>query len=30
VQLMDFEQWRTLKPELVFQQVDNMVMRLLD
>jgi hypothetical protein len=30
VQLMDFEQWRTLKPELVFQQVDNTVMRLLD
>jgi hypothetical protein len=30
VQLMDFEQWRTLKPELVFQQVDNTVMKLLD
>jgi hypothetical protein len=30
IQLMDFEQWRTLKPELVFQQVDNSMMRLLD
>jgi hypothetical protein len=30
IQLVDFEQWRTLKPELVFQQVDNSMMRLLD
>ena len=28
--LMDFPQWRTLKPEMVFQQVDNWVIRLLD
>ena len=26
VALMDFPQWRTLKPELVFQQVDNWMM----
>jgi hypothetical protein len=30
VYMIDFEQWRTLKPELVFQQVDNTVMRLLN
>jgi hypothetical protein len=30
VSLMDFPQWRTLKPELVFQQVDNWIMKLLD
>jgi hypothetical protein len=29
ISLMDFEQWRTLKPEIVFQQVDNWVIRLL-
>ena len=27
VALLDFPQWRTLKPELVFQQVDNWMMR---
>ncbi len=30
VQLIDFPQWRTLKPDIVFQQVDNMMMKLLD
>ncbi len=30
ISLMDFPQWRTLKPELVFQQVDNWMIRLLD
>ena len=30
ITLMDFPQWRTLKPEFVFQQVDNMVIRQLD
>jgi hypothetical protein len=30
VQLMELEQWRTMKPEGVFQQVDNSIMRLLD
>ncbi len=29
IQLIDFPQWRTHKPELVFQQIDNMMMRLL-
>ncbi len=28
--LMEFPQWRTLKPEIVFQQVDNWVMKLLE
>jgi hypothetical protein len=28
--LMDFSQWRTLKPEVVFQQVDNWMLRQLD
>lgn len=28
--LQDFPQWRTLKPEMVYQQVDNMMLRLLD
>jgi hypothetical protein len=27
VALLDFPQWRTLKPELVFQQVDNWLMK---
>jgi len=30
VTLMDFPQWRTLKPEFVFQQVDNQMMRRLE
>ena len=30
IQLMDFPQWRTLKPELVFQEVDNQIMKRLD
>jgi hypothetical protein len=30
ISLMDFPQWRTLKPEMVFQQVDNWIMKLLD
>lgn len=30
VQLMELVQWRTMKPELVFQQVDNTVLKLLD
>ncbi len=30
VSLMDFPQWRTLKPEIVFQQVDNWMMKLLE
>ena len=28
--LLDFPQWRTLKPELVFQQVDNLMIRRLE
>ena len=28
--LMDFPQWRTLKPDIVFQQIDNWVIKLLD
>ena len=28
--LLDFPQWRTLKPELVFQQIDNLVMKRLE
>ena len=27
ITLLDFPQWRTLKPEFVFQQVDNLVMK---
>jgi hypothetical protein len=27
VALTDFPQWRTLKPELVFQQLDNWMIR---
>jgi hypothetical protein len=30
ISLMEFPQWRTLKPEMVFQQVDNWIMKLLD
>ncbi len=30
IQLMDFPQWRTLKPEFVFQEVDNRIMKKLD
>ena len=30
IQLLDFPQWRTLKPEIVFQQVDNFMMKLLE
>lgn len=30
ISLMDLPQWRTLKPEFVFQQVDNLVMRKLE
>jgi hypothetical protein len=30
IRLLDFPQWRTHKPELVFQQIDNAMMRLLD
>jgi hypothetical protein len=30
ISLMDFPQWRTLKPELVFGQVDNEMIRYLD
>jgi hypothetical protein len=30
VHLLDFAQWRTLKPEVVFGQVDNQVLKLLD
>ena len=30
ISLMDFPQWRTLKPEIVFQQVDNWIMKLLE
>ena len=27
IELMDFPQWRTLKPELVFEQIDNKIMK---
>ncbi len=30
ISLVDFPQWRTLKPDLVFQQVDNWMMKLLE
>ena len=30
VSLMDFPQWRTLKPDVIFQQVDNWIMKLLE
>jgi hypothetical protein len=29
IMLIDFPQWRTLKPELVFQQLDNRILKLL-
>lgn len=28
--LVDFPQWRTLRPEIVFQQIDNWMLKLLD
>jgi len=30
IELVDYPQWRTLKPELLFQQIDNMMLRRLD
>ncbi|MBL7703775.1 MAG: hypothetical protein JNM14_16115 [Ferruginibacter sp.] len=30
LELMDFPQWRTLKPELVFEQIDNKMMKRID
>ncbi|HAO46215.1 MAG TPA: hypothetical protein DCQ97_04780 [Chitinophagaceae bacterium] len=27
IELIEFPQWRTLKPELIFQQIDNMMLR---
>lgn len=30
INLIEFPQWRTLKPEMVFQQLDNQLLRLLD
>jgi len=30
IQLLDFLQWRTLKPELVFEQIDDLLMKRLD
>jgi hypothetical protein len=30
IQLLDFMQWRTLKPELVFEQIENKITRYLD
>lgn len=30
ISLIDFPQWRTLKPDVVFQQVDNEMMKLLE
>lgn len=30
IQLLDLPQWRTMKPELVFQQIDNFMMKLLE
>ena len=30
ISLMDFPQWRTLKPDIVFQQVDNLIIKLLE
>ncbi len=29
IELLDFPQWRTLKPDLVFQQIDNWMIKLL-
>jgi hypothetical protein len=30
ISLLDFPQWRTLKPELVFNQIDNWMIRLIE
>lgn len=30
IALMEFPQWRTLKPDVVFQQVDNWILRMLE
>ena len=30
IELIDFPQWRTMKPEFVFQAIDNMMLRRLD
>lgn len=30
IELIDFPQWRTLKPELVFQQIDNVMLKRLN
>jgi MFS superfamily sulfate permease-like transporter len=30
ISLMEFPQWRTLKPDVVFQQVDNWIIKLLE
>ena len=30
ISLMEFQQWRTLKPDVVFQQVDNWIIKLLN
>jgi hypothetical protein len=30
IQLIDFPQWRTLKPELIFQQIDNYMIKMLE
>ncbi|MGB4845051.1 MAG: hypothetical protein WBP16_11340, partial [Ferruginibacter sp.] len=30
ITLIDFPQWRTLKPELVFQQLDDVIVKRLD
>lgn len=30
IELIDYPQWRTLKPELLFQQIDNTMLRRLD
>jgi len=27
IELLDFPQWRTLKPEIIFQQIDNLMIR---
>ena len=30
IRLLDFPQWRTMKPEHIFHQIDNMMIRMLD
>ncbi len=30
IELVDFAQWRTLKPELVFQQLDDLMLKRLE